>query len=748
MIATRSVLRALGAVAVVSTVAVTSAGVVHAETDLAPGATATPAEKPRPTISVRATPIFGTEAATGDGWTEIAVSIDNVGGTTRKGTIELLSALPWGREQSFTTRAPFNVAPGRSVIVKMPTHGFASQAPTVTLVVKDDSGEKLANMNVSASGVANPLLVDIDNPSRLAVVMRNWPIPATWNPQGYGSYAGYGASKATLTIGVPTFDRSTGDPILPDHAAAYSAATVVLVHSDLLARLDAVSLDALVSWVISGGTLAIVPTRPEDLRSATMTALTGGVVVTTPPPPVMMSLPAVDKPQPPGLFPTDPLDNSPPPAPDDLPLKFEPTPRDQGASGNPFIPIRTVMPKWPKVGPSSEVRAKLEGYAGGNLVPSVFGASAPYGSGEVHLLAFDPTATPMLDDPWAHSRMVDLITHAWDRRATNIVAQGGGDRYMARNDEIRRALDPNENFRPALGVAAILLVLYSIMAGPVTFMRAAKRGKPLSPLKWVPIWSAAAFGAIVLVGLAGKGWRGRARHLAVVESGAGVSRGSIRRFRGFFTSETRALSVASTDSGSVLNIATTDSIGQEKSALRIDRNGSTLEDITSLPWQTIVVREDGFFDMKGGVSVLPTTDGTYDVVNHTGRDLKNVLVSVPGSGIYWFDAVKEGDKVHAVGGKLVLRSIARRVATAGSVTVHPLAISTIGTALSGRLGEEISHTWQPIESAGGEVVDWWPDTIPVVLGEMVGGEKTSRDSGLSVESDRVVFRIVGRGGTP
>ncbi|MDB4995499.1 MAG: uncharacterized protein JWM74_2931 [Myxococcaceae bacterium] len=747
MIGTR-LLRTLHA-AIAAVTLLSLSGSARAEQDVAsPPATGAQAEKPRPTISVRAAPVFGTEAATGDGWIEVAVSIDNVGGTTRKGNIELTSALPWGREQAFTTRAPFNVAPGRSVIVKMPTHGFAFQAPTLTLLVKDESGEKLAGMNITASGVSNPMIVDVDQPSRLAVVMRNWPIPVTWNPQGYGSYAGYGASKATLTVGVPTFDRSTGDPILPDHAAAYSAATVVLIHSDALARLDAVSLDALVSWVISGGTLAIVPTRPEDLRSATMTALTGGVVVTTPPPPVMMSLPAVDKPQPPGgLFPTDPLDNSPPPPDLDTPMKLDPQ-NERGGGENPFIPIRTVMPKWPKVGPTPDVRAKLEGYSGGNLVPSVFGASAPYGSGEVHLLAFDPTIAPMLDDPWVHSRVVDLITHAWDRRATHVVAQGGGERYMARFDEIRRALDPNENFRPALGVAAILLVLYSIMAGPVTFMRAAKRGKPLSPLKWVPIWSAAAFAAIVLVGLAGKGWKGRARHLAIVESGAGVSRGSIRRFRGFFTSETRALSIASTDSTSVMNVATTDSLVHDQSALRIDRNGSTLEDITSLPWQTIVVREEGFFDMKGGVSVLPTKDGTYDVVNHTGRELKNILISVPGVGIYWFETVKDGDKVHAIDGRLAIKHHARRVVTAGTLTVHPLAISAIGAGLTGKLGDEISHTWQPIESASGEVVDWWPDTIPVVLGEIVGGEKATRDSGLSVESDRVVFRIVGRGGAP
>jgi hypothetical protein len=34
------------------------------------------------------------------------------------------------------------------------------------------------------------------------------------------------------------------------------------------------------------------------------------------------------------------------------------------------------------------------------------------------------------------------------------------------------------------------------------------------------------------------------------------------------------------------------------------------------------------------------------------------------------------------------------------------------------------------------------------MGEMLGGEQTRTDSGLAVESDRVLFRVVGRGGAP
>src|SRR5262249_30374111 len=149
---------------------------------------------------------------------------------------------------------------------------------------------------------------------------------------------------------------------------------------------------------------------------------------------------------------------------------------------------------------------------------------AAYGLGEVHLLAFDPTTQPGIDDKWVHGRIVELVSKSWDRRAAQVFPHGSGDRRMVDLKEGRRALDPNENFRPALGVAAILLVLYSIAAGPLTFIRATKKGRPLDPLVWAPACAAIAFGLIVLIGLAGKGWRGRARHIALVEAGAGMSR--------------------------------------------------------------------------------------------------------------------------------------------------------------------------------------------------------------------------------
>ncbi len=703
---------------------------------------------PAPPVAIVATPMFGADATSGTGWCDVVARIENLSVTPQKGSIELLGAAAYGGGDKFTARAPFNVPVGKSAVVRLPIHGSTYYAPSLTVTASDDKGQKLAAVNLSINSTPAPLLVDVDQPSRLSVVMRAWPMSLSWSGVGSAMYGLPGGGTASpLSVGVPAFDRTTGDPILPEHAAGYSAATAVLVHSDVLARLDSTSLDALVNWVLSGGTLAVIPNRPEDLRGSVLSALVGGVVSTAAAPSHLVKLPGVMRPSSaPGMSPFgwNDADQDPqpplvkPPLP--VPMIFEP----DGQKGVTLVPIWTPVVR---IGPAANVKDNLTGYAGGNLHPSDLGASAAYGLGEVHLLAFDPTAAPMLDDPWVHARLLEMVTRAWDRHALSAFPHGTGDRNDDRLDEVRRALDPNENFRPGLGISAILLVLYSIFAGPVTFLRAAKKGRPLRPLVWAPLLSAGAFGAIVVVGLAGKGWRGRARHLSLVETGAGVTRGAVRRYRGFFASETKSLSVLATDRSCVLDVAIGDSRSHENAVLRVDRNGAALENLTSLPWQTVVVREDGFTDWKGAISVIGNADTTVDVVNHTGRKLVDVLVWAPGRDLVWFASLEDGGRVRSSAGKHVLGASGRRRSTAGTRSVHPLQAHDLGLAITGKYNDKVAATWGTFEAAAGESVDWWPDDTPVVMGEMLV-EKAGSDSGLSLENDRVMFRVVGTGGTP
>jgi hypothetical protein len=711
-----------------------AAGVIALVAAASRGAHAGPPEPPSDgALTLTASPVLGQDAASGNGWMEIALRIDNGGAQPRKGTVELETSALWGSgDMEPTARAPFNVAAGRSAIVKLPTHGFAYYTPQMTVTAFGENGAKLATATVNANGSSSPLLVDVDQPSRLGIALRGWAIPATWNPGSTGS----GYASSALTVGAPTFDRTTGDPILPDRAAGYAAVTVLLIHSETLVGLEQAKLDALIGWVIGGGTLAVIPSRPEDLRGALLGSLTGGAVSTTAPAPMWFKLPVNERPS-----------NAPQigaPSTEDPPEETQPDPSPPGG------PIQLTPPKTPRAlryGPSAAVREHLVGYSGGNLRTSAFGASTPYGAGEVHLLAFDPTATRELEDAWVHSRIVDMLARAWDRRAVTAFPHGSGEHGVGRMDDVRRALDPNENFRLGLGLSAILLVVYSIVVGPLTFLRAAKTGKPLSPLKWAPIWSAAAFALIVIVGLAGKGWRGRARHLSLIEVSGGFARGTVRQYRGFFASETRSLTVTGSDRMSTLEVAPTEGSKVDYGVLALDRNGMALGDLTSLPWQTVVVREDGFADVKGGFAIVPMPEAGHRLINRTGRALDDVVVSLPKEPLRYFASIADGQSVDAADGRVLSAVGLSRTGVAGTMTVHPLAASEIRALLGGKSGERFGSAWEPLEAAAGDAIDWWPD-VPVVLAEVHDPPKPAKDSGLGVESERVLVRIVGVGGLP
>ena len=42
--------------------------------------------------------------------------------------------------------------------------------------------------------------------------------------------------------------------------------------------------------------------------------------------------------------------------------------------------------------------------------------------------------------------------------------------------------------------------------------------------------------------------------------------------------------------------------------------------------------------------------------------------------------------------------------------------------------------------------NWFPTDVPVLLAQLEGGEGDQRDTGLTVDSDRVLVRVVGYGG--
>jgi hypothetical protein len=700
-----------------------------------------------PPITVIATPIFGTEATVGKGWYDVLVRIDNPQAVAKKGTLELYDTALYKGEPGVMTHAPFNVPPGKSAYVRLETHGAPYITPAMAVRAKDEAGAEILNVTVTQNTEEGPVLVDIDEPSKLSIVMRGWPATVTYGTSATPLYSMGAATPTAIGFASPQFDHATGDPILPARAAGYGAATVVLLHSDMLARLQGAELDALVNWVAAGGTLAVVPNRPEDLRGQPLSSLVGGAITSGPPASGLLTLPVIPKPATAGGT-GGPFGATPTPMPPD---DFE-TWQPRAPVPGDFIPIRTTPSAGAAghLGPRPAVAAKMAGYTGGNLRPTVYGSTASYGLGEVHILPFDPTVPPALDDPWVHGRIADMVNHAWDRRAPVALQPSAGPGLMPRKDDVRRALDPNENFRPALGFAAIVLALYSIFVGPVIFLRARRKERPLMPLTWAPLLSVAAFGSIVLAGLAVKGWRGRSRQIAIVETGAGFTRGAARRYRGFFTSETRTLRINATDSASVIDVVHFGSPLAQDSSLSVDRDGLSLDKITALPWQTLVVREDGFVDLKGPIAVRRNDIGTTvnaTVTNHTGKKLTDVIVYVPLDGARYFPELGDGASLESSKGQLLFGSSYRKTTSAGSAPVHMLDAASLGGPLGKVESERVTATWRLVENSTDETVDWWPDDSPVVLAEMTDPDHPASDSGLRIESERMLLRVVGYGGS-
>ncbi|MCA9619133.1 MAG: hypothetical protein KC731_08925, partial [Myxococcales bacterium] len=354
--------------------------------------------------------------------------------------------------------------------------------------------------------------------------------------------------------------------------------------------------------------------------------------------------------------------------------------------------------------------------------------------------AFDAQRPPAVDSGWVQTRMVDLVRRATERTSSVVFRPGDGHGPV---DEVRRNLDPNESSRWSIILSALILCLYAVIAGPVNFAIWRRRGRPLRALGWLPVIAGLTFGSVVVVGVAAKGCSGRARHLTVIEAGAGMTKGTARRWRGLFTPQAESLSVVARGETHTLGIAMTSITDAPHDELVIDRDGMRLEKVTVRPWKTLVIREDGLADLGDGISLTPEAGGAIRVTNRSGRRLRGLVVH-NGHGVSFFhDSLDDGASVSTATMTIVSASTAAGYAF--SVTRY--APYYIRDELD-RAATGLADAWQAVQVAPVVERNWFPDDVPTLLGQLEGGEGTTRDSGLPVDSDRVLVRVVGWGGTP
>lgn len=666
------------------------------------GATST-----RSSVAVEVAPLFGVTAPVPSGWSGFLVRVQNNDQKPLRGEVEVESKL-YSDKSRFRASAPFVVGAGSSVTVRLPT--YANIYGETNVVARDESGAELGSYRATVTNAQSVFLLDVSETSALRGPMNEASIAPMYAPWTGGTSYGVGPQ---LQVGSPRFDPATGDPILPERAALYAPASAVLVRSDMLVKLGAAEIEALSGFVLGGGTLAVAISRPEDIRNPTITAFAGGEITQTSP--------------------------------------HSETLRELRL---PSAPANATKEIHSAESPEEAVGKALVGFSGGNLRGSRYGASAFYGLGEFHLLAFDPTRKPAVDDPWAQSRVLDLARHAYDRRSS-VIYRPGSSPGVSDLDGVRQELDPNESSRWAIAVAALLLLVYAVIAGPVSFTMNANRGKPLRALVWLPIFAAITFFAIVLIGVMAKGVSGRARRLTLVEAGAGMTKGTARRWRGFFTARAKELTVRTSDGSSVVMTAVVAAPATPDDHLLVDRDGARLVDLAVLPWQTVVVREDGFADLGDGISITHENETDTAVTNRSGRDLRAAMLVLPKFGARYFPRIKDGERVLASAGKDPSGSTEGRAWTtqiavagrAGLIDIHQLASVYLGPVIEPD-APGLGSAWQAIERSAGNTVNWFPEDVPVLIGQLDGGEGKTRDAGLAIERDRLLVRVVGYGGKP
>lgn len=649
---------------------------------------------PKGPLEIDARPLLGEHAQGQSGWYGYLVRVHNPTSKAYSGTVRLDEDRGYAstsRPRHALVQSSFAVEPGHTAILELPVHGYRARSVEVSL--RDDEGRTLGAASASHSASGDAILLDLTQPSRIA---KGFSV-RTFSLAPGAATSGSVVPTRTFSVSVPQVEARSGDLLLPTHAATYAGVSVVLTESEGLEKLSEAQMSALAGWVLAGGTLAVAVTRSEDLGGRLLRFAGGSVERAAS------------------------LDASIPTA----MTRWVPSDDATLGAGTPESVTRTAGPA---------LQAGLATYSGANLRPSPFGAVANYGMGEVHLLAFNPNREPFLGDGWVEFQLTDLLERALLRRSFVASPFGVLDPSDWRMENVKRSLDPNVGNHWVIVFSALLLLVYAVVAGPINFQFGTKSGKPLRALVRLPVLSLCAFATILALGWISKGGRSRARHLTLVEAGAGMPRASAVRFRAFYGASADRLSIAPTEQGGVL--AVTDAGLELGRVARVERDGFRIDEFEAQPWQTVVVREDGFVGLGKGITLGEA--GTDVVIkNRSGKALAAVVIRRPDGRMYLHASIEDQASVLASEGEPLSSSLHSLGSGGFWLSAFQSEVERIAPGLGGAL-----ESWNTLA----ESTEFWPTGVPVLLGQWVGGEGKLVDSGYTIDADRVVLRVVGFGG--
>ena len=417
-------------------------------------------------------------------------------------------------------------------------------------------------------GEQRPRVVVLANPPRLRSALLDLEVET-------GSASPYGGAPRYVqaAVGVVPFDTKNGDPLLPTTALGWANVDLLVASAPLLERIAGAEREALLGWVHSGGQLLVFPRTPADVRQPLLRSLLGDVE---------------------------------------------------------WLERESVMPDTLSFVPAAARGAALRG--GSAFRTEAFGGSTQVGFGRVWVATFDGTAPPHVDADetrelirsilWAPKvRGVDAPVFTFGRGAD---AFDGGWMANGTFEDLRAALDPNEAYRPALGLVAFVLLLYVFVVGPLNFAYVGRKNRPILALVTTPIAAVACLLVMLLVGYIGKGTRMRYRAVELTELLEGEELGPQRRYAGLFLTRPSTFDMDGPVHGRA-RVLRGSAAGR---APRVDLSGERqhLEDVRGGLWETVFTRTDQVASLGGEVTFERDGQRVVGVRNGTPHVLRGAIV--------------------------------------------------------------------------------------------------------------------------
>ena len=535
-------------------------------------------------VSVTARGLFGDELLLNDAYSPVLVEVRNHTRRTLRGKVVLTSRhYSYGpQKHEVTLDLPPNAA--RHVTVDL----FLSDGTTVEVayVVGD---VRLSSASVSpAYSPSQTGIVVLADPPRLRGALLDIDVD---QPTPAQPYAPPGSTVVRMPVGVVPLDPATGDPMLPTSSLGWATTGLLVASTRELARVGPAEQQALTDWIRAGGQVLIFPRTDAELRDPFVQSLTGAVE------------------------------------------RYEAMPTSDQ---------HVLVP--------AAARGTYYRGDGADFRTSGYGGSRRIGFGRVHVAVYDGTAPPFAEAAETRELVRSILSTRrtagvatpllpWGRRADDVSSPmfyGGGPTFGT----LRAALDPNEGYRPALGLVAVVLLVYVLVIGPVNFTFIGKRNRPTLALITTPVAAIACLVVMLGVGYLGKGTVMRYRAVEIVELQEGDALGPARRYSGLFLTRPASFDLESPERG-VAGIVRTPT-GDLSPVTDHAGERPVVRGVRGRLWETVFVREERIADMGGGVTFDRSGTRLAGVRNGTDQVLRGVVVIDGAGSVYRVGTIAAG----------------------------------------------------------------------------------------------------------